>query len=406
MIHPGDSDRGNGPVKPPQRPEGFHVLLARYSIQRWRHGELGMLPVVLGLILIAVYFQSQQPTFLSARNISNLIVQIAATGSVAVGIVMVLLLGEIDLSVGSVAGLCSAVLGVLIVNNGWPWWLAILAVLGTGAAIGAFQGSWFAFTGVPSFVVTLAGFLAWQGVQLRVLGSTGTVNVFEPHIGIIAQSFLPVPAGWIVCLGAAFVYLFTLWRTWLNRRRLGLVAVPVFVVLGRTLLVAAIAVASVYILNRFHGIRLHSGRSDGGDRRDCFRVPIDRGKHADRNRDLPSGGNRGGGHRRHEPFRRTRKRVVGPAGGPGDRERLERPRPDGPTPRDQVHGGRCDPLGRRDGGRDRAPQPYRLRTLIPQIKSIASMAFSRYASFAPKKGVDALERNVNSGRRLVAPVRL
>ena len=252
MTSPESPDRRRRTTEtPPESPRG---LLSRYTIQRWRHGELGALPVVLGLVLIAAFFASQEPTFLSARNISNLIVQIAATGSVAVGIVMVLLLGEIDLSVGSVTGLCSAVLGVLIVNHGWPWWLAILAAMAIGVLIGAFQGAWFAFIGVPSFVVTLAGFLAWQGVQLRVLGSTGTVNVFEPHIGRIAQSFLPEPWGWAVGLGAAVVYVLVLWITRVRRLRTGLSAAPVFVVLTRTLLVVAIALASVEILGRFNGV--------------------------------------------------------------------------------------------------------------------------------------------------------
>ncbi|HXH98236.1 MAG TPA: hypothetical protein VNH40_13600, partial [Gaiellaceae bacterium] len=228
--------------------------LSRYSIQRWRQGELGALPVILGLVVIAAYFQSQESTFLSARNLSNLVLQIAATGSVAVGIVLVLLLGEIDLSVGSVAGLCSALLGVLIVNDGWPWWLAILAALATGAAIGAFQGAWFALAGVPSFVVTLAGFLAWQGVQLRVLGSTGTVNVFEPHIEKIAQSYLPATWGWLLGLGAAALYGLSLWTEHVRRLRKGLVSAPVAVLVARTALLFALATAGVEILNRFNGV--------------------------------------------------------------------------------------------------------------------------------------------------------
>ncbi len=222
--------------------------------RRMMNAEWGALPVVLGLVLIAAYFESQQPAFLSARNLSNLMVQLAATGSVAVGIVVVLLLGEIDLSVGSVSGLCSALLGVLIVNHGWPWWVAILAALLAGVIIGAFQGAWFAFIGVPSFVVTLAGFLAWQGVQLRVLGSTGTVNVFEPHIGKIAQSYLPAAWGWVVALGAAAIYTITFWVTRAGRRRAGLSAAPVFVVLGRTVLVLAVAAGSVVILSYFRGV--------------------------------------------------------------------------------------------------------------------------------------------------------
>ncbi|HKB93429.1 MAG TPA: hypothetical protein VKC62_04235 [Gaiellaceae bacterium] len=228
--------------------------LSRYSLQRWRQGELGALPVILGLIVIAAYFQSQQSSFLSARNLSNLVLQIAATGAVAVGIVLVLLLGEIDLSVGSVAGLCSAILGVLIVNHGWPWWAAIVVVLATGSAIGAFQGAWFALAGVPSFVVTLAGFLAWQGVQLRVLGSTGTVNVFDPHISQIAQSYLPAFWGWLLGIGAAVTYASSLWIGQLRRRRAGLATAPALVVGARTLLVVAIAAASVEVLSRFNGV--------------------------------------------------------------------------------------------------------------------------------------------------------
>ncbi|HSP73827.1 MAG TPA: hypothetical protein VLN26_15730 [Gaiellaceae bacterium] len=228
--------------------------IAAYSVERWRQGELGALPVILGLVIICTYFQSQEPTFLSARNLSNLVLQIAPTGAVAVGIVLVLLLGEIDLSVGSVTGLTSAMLGVLIVNGGWPWWIAILVVLATGAAIGAFQGAWFALVGVPSFVVTLAGFLAWQGVQLRVLGSTGTVNVFEPHIEKIAQSYLPGSWGWILGIGAAGIYAASLWTARVRRRAAGLAVPPVAVVVARTAVVAAIAVASVEVLNSFKGV--------------------------------------------------------------------------------------------------------------------------------------------------------
>jgi D-xylose transport system permease protein len=235
-------------------PGTIRALLSRYSIQRWQRGELGALPVVLGLIVIACYFESQEPAFLSARNLSNLMIQIAATGSVAVGIVLVLLLGEIDLSVGSVSGLCSAILGVLIVNHGFPWWIAILAALFTGALIGALQGAWFAFLGVPSFVVTLAGFLAWQGVQLRVLGSMGTVNVFEPHVEIIAQSFLPDAWGWVLGIAAAGLFALGFWVTRVRRRAAGLLAAPGPVAAVRSILVLGIGVAAVEILNRFNGV--------------------------------------------------------------------------------------------------------------------------------------------------------
>ncbi|HEY4976189.1 MAG TPA: hypothetical protein VII05_02405, partial [Gaiellaceae bacterium] len=183
---------------------GSMRMLVKLGLQRIRGGELGPLPIILGLIVISLYFGSQTSwVFFNARNMSNLVLQIAAIGSCATGIVLVLLLGEIDLSVGSVAGLTSAVLGVLVVYHNWPWWLAIIAMLAVGAGIGALQGAWFALLSVPAFIVTLAGFLAWQGVQLRVLGTSGTVNVFEPNIGKIASTFLPHIWGWILGIGVA-----------------------------------------------------------------------------------------------------------------------------------------------------------------------------------------------------------
>ena len=245
------------PLEEAVRPSGLGGAartLGSVGLQRLRQGELGSLPVIVGLIVIWAYFESQESVFLSARNLSNLVLQIASIGAVAIGIVLVLLLGEIDLSVGSVAGLCSAILGVLIVNDGWPWWLAIIVMLAVGAAIGAFQGAWFAIIGVPAFVVTLAGFLAWQGVQLRVLGSTGTINVFNAQIGAIAQSYLPTYWGWIIGVGAAAGYALTILGEQARRRRAGLQAPPLVVVVFRAGFVAAIAVASVVILNSFSGV--------------------------------------------------------------------------------------------------------------------------------------------------------
>ena len=109
-------------------------------------------------------------------------------------------MSEIDLSVGSVSILCSAVLAKAVVNHGWPWYWGIALMLVVGAAVGAFQGFWFAAVGVPSFVVTLAGLLGWQGVQQWVLGTTGTINVNEPHIAAIATTTLPAAWGWALAI--------------------------------------------------------------------------------------------------------------------------------------------------------------------------------------------------------------
>jgi D-xylose transport system permease protein len=223
--------------------------LSDYTWSRLREGELGHLPALLGLVAIWVYFQSRQPTFLSARNLSNLVLQIGVTGTLAVGIVLVLLMSEIDLSVGSVSILCSAVVGNVVVNQGWAWYWGIVLMLVVGAAIGAFQGFWFAAVGVPSFVVTLAGLLGWQGVQQWVLGTTGTINVFDPHIGAIATTTLPAAWGWALAGGGSVVYAVTRIQEQLRRRRAGLPAKPLAVVGARTVLVAALALLVVAVLN-------------------------------------------------------------------------------------------------------------------------------------------------------------
>ena len=243
-----------GNVPDEREPHGALGTLGTYSVQRWRQGELGALPVILGLLVIATYFQSQQSAFLSARNLSNLVLQIAAIGSVAIGIVLVLLLGEIDLSVGSIAGLTSAVLGNLVVYHDYPWWLATVIMLALGAGIGAFQGAWFAIVGVPAFVVTLAGFLVWQGVQLRVLGTTGTVNVFEPHIGKIAASYLPAVWGWALGVAVAIAYGVTNLVRRIRRLQAGLTSQPLAVLVIWMLLVTAISLGAVAYLNSFSGV--------------------------------------------------------------------------------------------------------------------------------------------------------
>jgi D-xylose transport system permease protein len=160
--------------------------------------DLGMLPILLGLAIIWIVFQIANPNFLTPLNLTNLVLQIAATGTISVGIVLILLLGEIDLSVGSVSGLCGCIMAVLNVNYGVSGPLAVLAGLAAGAAIGLFQGIWFAKFRIPSFIVTLAGLLGWMGLQLAVLGTTGTINLRNAFIVGIANTFFPPLIGWIV----------------------------------------------------------------------------------------------------------------------------------------------------------------------------------------------------------------
>ncbi|MFD8812632.1 sugar ABC transporter permease, partial [Streptomyces sp. NPDC059627] len=158
------------------REEGFKGYLTEFK-RRVKGGELGSLPVVVGLIIIWTIFQVKNSLFLSAANLSNISYFLAATGMLAIGLVFVLLLGEIDLSVGSVSGLASTVFAVFVVNHGMNQWLALILTIITGIGIGALHGWFFAKIGVPAFVVTLAGFLGWNGLMLWLLGSSGTINI-------------------------------------------------------------------------------------------------------------------------------------------------------------------------------------------------------------------------------------
>ncbi|MGQ4335544.1 ABC transporter permease subunit, partial [Streptomyces hayashii] len=152
--------------------------------RRLREGDLGPVPVLLALAVTWAVFQGLNHNFLSPRNLSVLSVDIVGTGIIAVGIVFVLLIGEIDLSVGSLAGLAGAVFASLNVNLGMPEWLAVIVAVACGAAAGALHGFSFARIGVPAFVVTLAGLLAWNGVMLYLLGTETSINFSET--GLVA----------------------------------------------------------------------------------------------------------------------------------------------------------------------------------------------------------------------------
>jgi D-xylose transport system permease protein len=232
---------------------GYWQLFRR----RMTSGDLGAFPVVVGLIVIWVYFQSQNDNFLSPGNITNLGLQLAATGCIAVGVVMVLLLGEIDLSVGVVSGVCASAMAVLSVNKGWGATEAIVAALVIGCLIGALQGGILVRFGVPSFVVTLAGLIAWQGVQLKVLGDEGTINIpFEGGIADLANTFLSDALGWtVVVVGVALYAAAQLWEV-RTRRAAGLRPRPTVEVVARTLVLGVPAVLAVYWFNRDRGLPL------------------------------------------------------------------------------------------------------------------------------------------------------
>ena len=165
------------------------------SWKRMRSGDLGSLPIILGLIAIAIIFQSLNENYLTPRNFVNLILQMAGITTIAIGVVYVLLLGEIDLSIGYVSAVAAVFMTLrLRPPDGWPWIAALLAALAFAALIGIAQGLIITRFRLPSFVVTLAGFMIWNGVVLILIGGSGTVIIQDRIIIGIANWFLPAIA--------------------------------------------------------------------------------------------------------------------------------------------------------------------------------------------------------------------
>jgi D-xylose transport system permease protein len=228
----------------------------RETIRRIVQGDLASLRVVIGLALIWAIFQYENDRFLSAENLTNLGLQITAVGLISVGIVYVLLLGEIDLSVGAVSGLAAAVMAVLSVKHGWNPYLAIFVAVLVGCAIGFLQGFLFSRFGVPSFVVTLAGLLAWQGALLEVLGSTGSLNINDPKITGLANTFYSDAVGWIFAVVAIAAYGAVLAIGYKRRRDAGLAAENPTSLIVRFVLVAVVVIAAILVFNSDRGLPL------------------------------------------------------------------------------------------------------------------------------------------------------
>ena len=232
---------------------GYWVIFRR----RVRGGELGALPVVIGLVVIWTIFYIQEPRFLSAQNLTNLVLQATAVGLISVGIVLVLLLGEIDLSVGSVSGLCACVLAVLNIKQGWPAIPAILVAILVGALIGLIQGSIFTRFGVPSFVVTLAGLIGWQGVQLAVLGETGTINFpFDGPVAALTNTFFPPWVGYLLVLLAVGAFVGSALIGARRRAAAGLLTPPLIDTVLKAVGLGVLLVAAVLVFNSDRGTPL------------------------------------------------------------------------------------------------------------------------------------------------------
>jgi D-xylose transport system permease protein len=233
--------------------------LADYVRGWWdnlRNGDLGIFPILVGIIVIGAYFQSRNSNFLTAGNFVNLIVQMAPFAIIGMGLVFVLLLGEIDLSVGYVSGMGGVIAAVLLNPDGnqTSTIVAVAAALAVGCAIGLLQGFFVAKIGVPSFVVTLAGLLGWNGVVLLIIGSKGTLVIQDKFIVGLANDNMSEVFSWIVALGSVALYLGIQVATIYRRRKFELPNPPWSIIVIKTVVIAALAVGVVYWANTDRGV--------------------------------------------------------------------------------------------------------------------------------------------------------
>ena len=225
-------------------------------LDRIRGGELGLLPVIAGLVVISVVLQSLNPIFLSSTNLVNLLLECVPVGVIALGVVCVLLVGEIDLSVGSVSGLSSAAVAILFVTHRLPVVVAVAGAVAVGTVIGWVYAQMYNRFGVPSFVITLAGLLGFMGLQLKVLGAIGSVNLpFDSALVRFAQlAFVPAWLSYLLVVLAAGALFVTGFRHARNRRRAGLSGTSLRTLIARSVLLLAGLGFAVWYLNRTRGV--------------------------------------------------------------------------------------------------------------------------------------------------------
>jgi D-xylose transport system permease protein len=247
-------------MKAVDTPAGFEAEKAEFSVgemlRRLGRGELGSVRVIVAIAVIWTIFQLANDRFLSAINLTNLTLQIAAVATISIGVVLVLLLGEIDLSVGAVSGLAAGVMAVLSVKEGWSPELAIVAALVVGALIGLLQGFFITAFGLPSFVVTLAGLLAWPGFLLLVLGDTGTVPLPPSTITDLTGTFFDPAVGWAIAIAVVAVYVISVLRGRMRRVQAGLSVPSLVQALIAPALVAVGSFVAVAVLNSDRGVPL------------------------------------------------------------------------------------------------------------------------------------------------------
>ena len=223
-------------------------------LSRVKAGDIGSLPAVLGLVSLVAVFGAMSEFFLTNRNFANLLTQAAPVMVIAMGLVFVLLLGEIDLSAGYASGVCGAVLVLLVTNHGWSWYTALGASIAVGALLGVLIGTLVSRLGIPSFVVTLAAFLAFQGVLLLLAGEGGTIPIADKTILAVENSNLTPMQGWILWAVTSALYVVGGLNRINSRRKAGLVVELTQLWAMKTVALLVITGGAVYELNQERGL--------------------------------------------------------------------------------------------------------------------------------------------------------
>jgi D-xylose transport system permease protein len=239
--------------------DGSVASLLRSRWEALKGGDVGSLPVLVGILAITLFFTQKTDIFFTAVNFTNLIGQMAGVTVIAVGIVFVLLIGEIDLSVGYVSGIASVAVAEFQSagsNHDYPGLIAIALAILIGGGIGFIQGSIIAFLGVPSFVVTLAGLLICQGMIINVLGSQGVVGIDDRYVLDVANYVLTDTTGWIVAGVFTGLLAIASFGTYVSRRRAGLPTGNIIVPIVRVVFYGGLAFAAVAVCNHSRGVPL------------------------------------------------------------------------------------------------------------------------------------------------------
>ncbi len=248
---------GAAPAQAPDEPDPNSLrAIAQRKWEAWKAGDVGVMPVVVALIIITLVFYKVNSNFLTAGNFTNLMVQMAAVTTIAIGVVFVLLLGEIDLSIGYVSGIAGVVVAKLqFPDSSWEvrGVAAIAIAVAVTALIGLFQGSFVAIIGVPSFVVTLAGLLFWQGVILYTIGDQGVIVIDDSLINNVANYFFSDTAGYLIAAIATGLFVIATLAGVISRRRHGILTDNLVLVVAKIVGLAVIAFGVVYWANEERG---------------------------------------------------------------------------------------------------------------------------------------------------------